>query len=318
VSQYRPDVLVLTHDSFSVGKTTALVVDVGASMVSVTPIIDGMILKKGVRTSPLGGNFLSQQTRQMFAAQQPPVPLVPYYMVSSKTPVDAGQPSQAVYKKFETPPSESFRGWEEERVLKGFKESVVQVYDHGGRLGGPAAGQQAQGFTNEDIAKNEPGKPFEMPDGWNQLFGVERYKVAEGLFDAAASYTDEDHPAPKQEETVSELVKASLMAVDQDVRPGLLNNIVIVGGSSLVQGFVKRFDTEIKAAFPGPTVRLTAPSNPVERKYASWIGGSILSSLGSFHQVCFNQRVLRAPYLLRCTALDIKERVRRAWPSDCR
>jgi actin-related protein 4 len=275
---------VLTISSFSVGKTTALVVDIGASMVSVTPIIDGMILKKGVKTSPLGGNFLSQQTRQMFATQQPAVPLVPYYMVSSKTPVDAGQPSQAVYKKYETPPTESFRIWEEERVLKGFKESVVQVYDHG-RLNGPVPGAQVQGTTGEDIAKNEPGKPFEMPDGWNQLFGVERYKVSEGLFDAAASYTDDDHPAPKQEETVAELVKASLMAVDQDVRPGLLLNIVIVGGSSLVQGFVKRFDTEIKAMFPGPTVRLTAPSNPVERKYASWIGGSILSSLGSFHQV---------------------------------
>ncbi len=39
--------------------------------------------------------------------------------------------------------------------------------------------------------------------------------------------------------------------------------------------------------FPGPRVRLTAPGNTAERKYGAWIGGSILASLGSFHQVCF-------------------------------
>lgn len=226
-------------------------------------------------------------------------------MVSSKTPVDAGQPSQAIYKKFETPPTESFRLWEEERVLKGFKESVVQVYDHG-RLSGPAAG--AQGVTNEDLARNEPGKPFEMPDGWNQLFGLERYKVTEGLFDAAAAFTNSTNPAPKQEETIAELVKASVMAVDQDVRPGLLNNVVIVGGGSLIQGFIRRFDIEMKALFPAPPVRLTAPSHTVERKYASWIGGSILSSLGSFHQVCI--LVFHRPALSNCfSALGVSERV---------
>lgn len=32
---------------FSAGKPTSLVIDVGASMVSVTPVIDGMIIKKG-------------------------------------------------------------------------------------------------------------------------------------------------------------------------------------------------------------------------------------------------------------------------------
>jgi len=32
---------------FSAGKHTALVIDVGASMVAVTPVIDGMIVKKG-------------------------------------------------------------------------------------------------------------------------------------------------------------------------------------------------------------------------------------------------------------------------------
>lgn len=123
----------------------------------------------------------------MFAARQ--VPHVPHYMVKSKTVVDAGQPSQATYKLFETPPTESYRQWEEERVLTEFKESVVQLWEGSGKLSSSAG---PQGVTNEDLAKSTPGRPFEMPDGWNQVFGVERFKVAEGIYDEKAAYTVSD------------------------------------------------------------------------------------------------------------------------------
>jgi len=46
-----------------------------------------------------------------------------------------------------------------------------------------------------------------------------------------------------------------------------------------------RINFELQTVFPGPRVRLQAPGNVVERKYAGWIGGSILASLGAFHQV---------------------------------
>jgi actin-related protein 4 len=115
----------------------------------------------------------------MFSTSQPIVPLVPHYMVQSKVPVEAGQPSAAVYRKFDKPPSESFRQWEEERILTEFKESVVQVWDQQNRLSTPIG----SGGTNEDIAKSLPGRPFEMPDGWNQVFSGERYRPSEGLFD---------------------------------------------------------------------------------------------------------------------------------------
>lgn len=121
----------------------------------------------------------------MFAASQPLVPLVPHYLVQSKVPVEAGQPSSAIYRKFEKQPTDSFRQWEEERVLTEFKESVVQVWDQQGRLSTPLPG----GSTNEDIAKTWPGRPFEMPDGWNQVFMADRFKPAEGLFDENVAFT---------------------------------------------------------------------------------------------------------------------------------
>ncbi len=115
------------------------------------------------------------------------MPLTPHYLVSSKTPVDAGAPAHATYKPVGpgTAPHDSFRRFQEERVLTEFKESVVQVWPGPGRF----AGHGQHGTTNEEYAKTLPGRPFEMPDGWNQMFGAERYRAAEGMFDAKMAFT---------------------------------------------------------------------------------------------------------------------------------
>lgn len=114
----------------------------------------------------------------------PAVPLVPHYMVKSKIPVDAGAPSNATYAQFTTPPTDPFRALQEERVLTSFKESMVQVWPGPGKLEGT---DPVSSGSNLDAAKAQPPRPFEMPDGWNQVFGIERFRVVEGLFDATAA-----------------------------------------------------------------------------------------------------------------------------------
>ena len=136
-----------------------------------------------------------------------------------------------------------------------------------------------------EAAKNTPHRAFEMPDGYNQTFGAERYRVVEGLFDPKMALTDASNPAPPAGHTLPELIKSSLSQVDVDIRPHLLANVVVVGGSTLIHGFTERLDHELRTMFPGPRVKVSAPGNTYERKFASWIGGSILASLGTFHQV---------------------------------
>lgn len=258
----------------------------------------------GIMKSHLAGDFVSQQARIFFATSQPPVPLTPHYMVSSKAAVDAGAPANVIYRKFEFEPDESFRRLQEERVLTEFKESVVQIWGGPGRLSG---GQQ--GTTNEEVVRGLPGRPFEMPDGWNQVFGAERFRIAEGIFDSKMAFNvrissplclgrvfpvgellttsgqTPEHPAPAPDQTLPALVQASLNAVDVDIRAHLLSNVVVTGGSSLLYGFTDRLHTELTQLYPSAKVRLSAPGNTAERKFASWIGGSILASLGTFHQV---------------------------------
>lgn len=268
--------------AFASGKASGIVIDVGASHTSVTPVLDGMVLRKGVQKSVLAGNFVSSQIRHIFSSSTPEIPLTPHYLIKSKSPVDAGAPAQATYKTFPDPaPTPSFRANEEERILTEFKESVVEVW--------PGPGRFTNG-TNEEIAKNTPGRPYEMPSGWNQVFGPERFRAAEGLFDASAAFTSETSPRPKDDATIPRLVQSAIQHVDADQRPLLLSNIVVTGGSSLLYKFTERLNYEINAIYPSTRNKLIAPGSVVERKYAAWIGGSILASLGSFHQLWISRK----------------------------
>ena len=86
-----------------------------------------------------------------------------------------------------------------------------------------------------------------------------------------------------------ELTKASLTAVpDFDVRKELCGSIILVGASSLFADVDRRLSYELSnsiSASSGCRCRVVASRNEVERRYASWIGGSILTSLGSFQQL---------------------------------
>jgi actin-related protein 4 len=272
--------------AFAAGKASALVVDVGATSISVTPVHDGLIMKKGIQRSPLAGNWLSSQLRSLFQNTEPQIDLTPHFMIASKTPVDAGAPAQATYRKFETPPSQTYRVLQEERVLTEFKESVVQVWPGPGRL----SSGTTTGTTNEDFAKSQPGRVFEMPDGANQLWGVERFKVAEGMWDEKAALPSSSEPAPTKAQTIPEMIKTAVNSVDMDLRVNLLQNIVVTGGTTLLNGFNDRLVSEVQAAFPGARIRIQAPGLTAERKFGSWIGGSILGSLGTFHQMWISKK----------------------------
>lgn len=81
-----------------------------------------------------------------------------------------------------------------------------------------------------------------------------------------------------------------------------MGNVVLTGGGSLFAGFADRLNSELArsfqhvrifcyfvmhfiASFVTLQVKIHAPGNTVERRYGGWLGGSILASLGTFHQL---------------------------------
>ena len=51
-------------------------------------------------------------------------------------------------------------------------------------------------------------------------------------------------------------------------------------------GFLDRLQYEVsRLPFGNAKPKIEAPGNVIARKYSSWLGGSILGSLGTFHQL---------------------------------
>lgn len=98
-------------------------------------------------------------------------------------------------------------------------------------------------------------------------------------------------PSYTQAASLQELIKAAIQSCDADVQPALMSNIVVVGGTSLLPGFVERLNSEVAASFPASAkVRVSAAGSTVERRFSSWVGGSILASLGTFHQLWISKQ----------------------------
>jgi actin, other eukaryote len=70
----------------------------------------------------------------------------------------------------------------------------------------------------------------------------------------------------------------------QEVRKELFENIVVGGGTTMLDGFSERLKKEIVQLSSLPSLNVKVVSPP-ERKFSSWVGGSILTSLSSFQSM---------------------------------
>ena len=98
------------------------------------------------------------------------------------------------------------------------------------------------------------------------------------------------------------MIGDSINRVDLDLRKSLFSNVVLSGGSTLCRGtntllrfplitlsrkgFGDRLLNEVKKlAMKDMKIKIYAPP---ERKYSTWIGGSILAGLNTFKKVSLN------------------------------
>lgn len=68
------------------GRGSALVIDIGHDMASVTPVVDGFILRKGLSYSPLP-KLIHAHARQLLSNPAPHrigIDLIPHQLIASK------------------------------------------------------------------------------------------------------------------------------------------------------------------------------------------------------------------------------------------
>ena len=80
----------------------------------------------------------------------------------------------------------------------------------------------------------------------------------------------------------------SIIKCDNDIRRDLFKNIILAGGSTMIEGMRDRMKKEIQALAPspmGPEVEASA-----DRKYSSWLGGAILSLIDKFEPMWITKK----------------------------
>ena len=130
---------------------------------------------------------------------------------------------------------------------------------------------------NEDLKRyKQYNKDFSLPDGSVIKLNKERFLLTEAIF----------NPSILKLEHTS-LPIAIIDAIDEcdlDIRPKLINNIFLSGGSSMFPNLKSRLYQEIELELArrkrkDQAIKIIAPR---ERTYSVWIGGSILATIPEF------------------------------------
>mmetsp|Transcript_22419 Transcript_22419/g.33186 ORF Transcript_22419/g.33186 Transcript_22419/m.33186 type:complete len:552 (-) Transcript_22419:235-1890(-) len=170
----------------------------------------------------------------------------------------------------------------------------------------PGSGEENDDSDEEESYDVKCKRYYELPDGTRVNFqksknGKDMCRLNELLFASELPFSSSKGTAEtlrsSSQSTLSdlpihELIKDSLSAVpDADIRKELCGNIILTGAASLVPNIEQRLSLEAQYLVPGMyKCRLIATRNTIERRYASWIGGSVLSSLGSFQQLWLSKK----------------------------
>lgn len=318
--------------AFALGRPSALVVDIGHDIASVTPVVDGMVLAKSTLKTHYAGRYLSKQVLNKVLEK---TELIPLYRVKSKVlaDLDNGEALNWQRRAFQNI-TKTYDDYQIERTINDIKEIALRAPHFDTPVSAIAE------LNTEEIEKHYHTKTLELPNGakfktptitnleiTSSLFNPKLYqddefqaesgepeiqsrndyvplkrnmKKNDGETPAEEADTDTT-PATKKLKTnqksskpeirgIGSLASHSLSLVDVDLRTQLANNVILTGASSLIPGVADFLNHELSQNHPGLKFRLHASGNTVERKYQSWIGGSILASLGTFHQLWVSKK----------------------------
>jgi actin len=141
-------------------------------------------------------------------------------------------------------------------------------------------------------SSNSIEKSYELPDGQNITIGNECFRCPEALFSPSL--------LGREEPGIAELLYNTIKKCDTDMQDRMYRRINISGGefslifimpnenlliigSTFFPGFIDRVEKEMTTLAPSSAkIRICAAS---DRKFAVWIGGSILSSLTTFESM---------------------------------
>ena len=172
----------------------------------------------------------------------------------------AGRDLTEYMMKLLTETGQRFSTTAEKEIVKAIKEKACYV---------------ALDFE-EELKSVEPFD-YELPDGTHVIVKDQRIRCPEALFKPSM--------VGKEGNGIGQTCYDSIQKCDIDVRKDLYNCVVLSGGTSMYNGLPERLTKEIKALAPESMKEEVKVIASPERKFAVWIGGSILSSISTFESM---------------------------------
>lgn len=114
--------------AFANGRSTALVVDSGATHTSAVPVLDGYVISNAVVKSPLGGDYLILKARELL--DNLAIDLTPTALVCGKEVIREKDKAKYTKKPLNFTPSNSWMTYMIKKNVQDFQQSVLQVWQY--------------------------------------------------------------------------------------------------------------------------------------------------------------------------------------------
>ncbi|KAJ0422571.1 actin family [Aspergillus carlsbadensis] len=254
---------ILQQPSAAISPTECLlVVDSGYSHTVATPVYKGQPLQRGIRRLDLGGKHLTNYLKELVSIRQ-------YNMVDETYIMNEVKESVCfVSNDFPGDLEQTWKGNRKRGQLE-LRDGVVVDYV----LPDPNGGKK--GFMRpHDPTLGSKKRKAAFSGGAEHLsedvlvLGNERFAVPEILF------TPSD--IGMKTAGIPDLILQSLSVLPTGLHPAFLANVLVVGGNSLLPGFMERLETELRQiASAECIVRVRRSKDPIR---STWLGASRLGT----------------------------------------
>eukprot|EP00190_Bangiopsis_sp_CCMP1999_P003545 CAMPEP_0198736692 /NCGR_PEP_ID=MMETSP1475-20131203/67486_1 /TAXON_ID= ORGANISM="Unidentified sp., Strain CCMP1999" /NCGR_SAMPLE_ID=MMETSP1475 /ASSEMBLY_ACC=CAM_ASM_001111 /LENGTH=444 /DNA_ID=CAMNT_0044500541 /DNA_START=159 /DNA_END=1490 /DNA_ORIENTATION=- len=264
--------------AFAAGRSTTLVVDAGYQGSSAVPVVEGYALDKSRQWSAVGGRALNEYMLDALNEKVGGAGIRARYETSKGS--RQKEEDEAVMDTDGARES-SKRIFYRLRLIEDIKESVCSIYQI------PKANEEDEGAAAAIPTPIEVRPTtYELPDGNVIDVGQElAERIPESLFDTSL-LGETKIPGVSSARALHRLAFDAASACDIDVRRELYSGVILTGGCSLFPKVTERFQRELATITPQMfKLRMAMPYLRQERSSISWIGGSILGSLGTFQQM---------------------------------
>ena len=248
--------------AFSCGRSTCLVFDSGHYNTCAVPVHDGYALQKCLIKSEIAGDYITKLVRKKIESQN--IKINPFYKIKKRrkedhfiTEILSNVSAQPVYEDY----------WKDE-IYREIKEICL------------IASEEAIPYNEENDTFTATSMnhviSYDLPDGNTIELAEDRMFLVERVFNSVKSLPGFFGYHQMIDDAIS---KASV-----DIKRDLYGNIFVCGGNTLFGNFPDRLQKQLQEINKITKLKIITHPSITERKFSTWIGGSILSSLGSFHQ----------------------------------